>query len=360
MPQLIAKWEDPDFEKKASAFFLSDYKHLRNILLHPKTASNSKGLIPRNSDTKYGYSFNLGVINLPKKILPKDSFIYMVKARDEICRMTSAVPCPTADAAEAGIFLLRRVILCIANRFATKALMLMAIDDRYHTRRNLLQFDVADLFAVDARKEESFLALREMPICMAAALRLAPGETIGTAFGDAIETLHMLSRIFFNMLQAAFALPEVTACSMAFDSVLLNLKNTVTIESSVNAFRDRYREMHAAIVSYYKNGHQTDVQRLMAEQIKANIIIQGKLDQITACTQKTQNGVTKKRHYRCSHKIAAKLWEVSESTIENWRAFNRVPRPAHAREPPAEFPTGYDVSKEEMKHAAQRYHGHLV
>lgn len=60
-------------------------------------------------------------------------------------------------------------------------------------------------------------------------------------------------------------------------------------------------------------------------------------------------------HYACSNRQAAKLFNVSEKTVEGWRAYQRNPEAKNAKKPPSCFPAGTDVTPREMKVAAQNY-----
>jgi len=354
MTDLKTTWDDPDLDAKACEFFLDHYNGLRHQLLRAKRKEQESSELPDKAEAKDGNALHIGLDNLPRKILPEQSFLYMMRAYNDITRLTTAVPYPTKDAAEAGLFLVRRVILCLANRFAFITQMFPMLDDRYRTTMTQIKCDVTGFFAVNDWAEETLSVLTRVPAYMALVLKLMPGQKVSTAFGDVLATLAMLSRIYFNMVGASYGLPEVGACSRAFDGVLLSLTNQLTIESRVNAYRDSCREMHAAIVTYVKNGYQTDVQKLAAEMAKANAVLQAKLDELLAKEEKTNSGGRKKRRYRCKTELAANYFKVSVATIERWRAYNRNPNDPNATRPPAEFPNG-DVSKEEMRNAGRKY-----
>ena len=346
------RWDDPARLSEASEFFLVHYNNLRRkLLLKKRTVRDSPQQLPSKAECKGHTIFQIGLDNLPEKIITEDSFSYILKVRNVIAQQTSAVPDSKPTPAEAGFYLTRRCLMVISSRFAFLVTAFLAMDSKCHPKSKV-RVNTTDLFAVNEWVDESLACLRDVAILSRLATILG-GSTFRDSYGDVMELLQMTSRIFFNMLGAAYGLPAISACAAAFDSVLLHFKDGI-IEDQLEKYRQHRVEMHGAIRLFREYG--TANKDALAEELKKTIAeLKQELDKLKKndCERKADKNT--KRHYRCSNKLAARFFNVSVKEVERWRAFARGSDAKNAVRPPAEFPQGYGVTKEEMKMAGMRY-----
>ena len=112
--------------------------------------------------------------------------------------------------------------------------------------------------------------------------------------------------------------------------------------------------MHEAIHLFRECGSvKTDA---VAEELKKTVAeLKQELSKLknNDCERKADKKT--KRHYGCSNELAARFFNVSVKEVERWRTYARDPDAKNAVRPPAEFPQGYGVTKEEMRMAGMRY-----
>lgn len=276
MVSLTASWDDEDLPRKIREHFLVNFAEVRQFLQHLKNLRNREKPPVRDANSTV---FSIGIDNLPRQFISQDSFEYLLGAYEEFRRFSNAVPYPDPTGEEAGIYLVRRLIVILAGRFITRSIYPLLLDRRFN-RDAPVTVDVSDLFAVNERMEEELSALPQLPIQIRM-MEVLLGPGVRDQFAKATELLQMTSRIFFNMMLAAYRLPEISACSLAFDAVLMCIVQCKdNAAEQVSEYRLRLQDMYAAITSFGDRREQTDFNRILEAATSSNAEVLWQLEGI--------------------------------------------------------------------------------
>lgn len=340
--------KDPDVLDKFVGHFLYHYEDQRKKLLVAQSCSSQTAV--------NGITLHLGLDNLPRYVLPEPSFNYLSKLQVDISHKLSEPPGEDPTAYEAGLWLTRRLIMLLVKDFCKLTLSPLVFDKRYHFDRPY-RFIVSDCYNLRNFSPYHFKNLLQAHIFPGATTKLSSKANMLLDYADVNQLLQMSSRIFFDTTMASYRLPEVIACSMAFNALLTKFQKE-PIEAELAIYRQRWDEMYAAICRFEARDKIFDIDADWKEHISEGIKELGeKTNILLKRSEASAPKKTTRKRYLCSNKLAAEHFGVRDKTIERWRAYYRDPNAKNATIPPAEFPQGYDVTPKQMEYAGKKYRG---
>lgn len=353
MKEFNIRTDDPEYLKKIGEMFLCRYEESREDIKNSAKKDKCAPIEPTQQESDEKDKLSLNPQTLPRTVLPEESFIYINKVYLLYNDLVKIVPAATDSPFEAGLYLTRLMILHSCRHFRSIIINLLLFDNRYRTKRQDIKIGISELFALSERQENAFAALRDLNMYCSAVIQMSQGNNFHTLYGDVFQALQTTNRIFFNVVQAAFNVSEVTACSAAFDAVLMNF-GSIQADGCIRNYRERFIEMHAAIVKFVANGYCPITPEKLCELIRNDPEKWNEANKLLSEVRMNHGAKKKKPRYRCSNRLAAEYFGVTTQEVERWRRYMRGDK--KGTKPPLEFPQA-DVSKEEMKYAGEKHRG---
>lgn len=331
-------------------FLLTQHENLRQKLIA------ARANFTREADNNRYMTYNLDSESIPDNILPEASFNHLANNIFTIKQILSEPPSEAPTPYEAKLWMVQRHVLLLVLNFSELTLYRVAFDKEY-ALGHYFNVNVSDLFGPKNLSSTHFDLIQGVEVFTCLKINTGSEADIRRDCADVNQLLQMSSRIFFDTTMASYRLPEVIACSMAFNAILMKFQKE-PIEAELAIYRQRWDEMYAAICRFEARDKIFDIDADWKEHISEGIKeIGAKVDILLKRSEASAPKKTTRKRYLCSNKLAAKYFGVSETTIERWRAYYRDPNDPNAVRPPQVFPQGYDVTPKAMEYAGKKYRG---